>query len=655
MRSLWNEQEARAYKHDPLGMRVYTSRLLGRETHLVLHGGGNTSVKLPFRDILGDTHDVLYVKGSGWDLATIEKAGFAPVKMEALLKMARLKRMTDTQMVAAQRAAMVDPYAPTPSVEAILHAIIPYRYVDHTHADAVVAVSNTPDGERHIRDIYGDSVLVIPYVMPGFILAKYIFEKTRNVDWKRVKGIVLLHHGVFSFADDAKESYEQMVRLVSKAEAFLKKKKAIVSMAALKPKQDLVALARLRKVVSGARGGAVLAQVSANPVALHMGRHKNMQKALNQGPLTPDHIIRTKRVPLIVSQDGEKCVARFVDTYSAYFRKHHKPGQMCLDAAPRWALWPEHGAIAFGRSVKENAIIHDIVKHTLPAIMSAEKLGGWKALKEKDLFEMEYWELEQAKLKASGKVLPFQGKVVLVTGAASGIGEACVEAFADQGACVAAVDIDAGVSKISRAAVRGIQADLTRDADVAACVRQTVEAFGGLDVLVSNAGIFPASFSLEAMEARVWDQSLAVNVTSHQRLLTAAIPYLRLGVDPAVVFIGSKNVPAPGPGAAAYSAAKAALTQLGRVAALELGRYGIRVNTIHPNQVFDTGVWTSDVLKKRAKHYGVSVDEYKRSNVLSTVITSVDVARMVLGAAGEMFSKTTGAQIPLDGGNERVI
>ncbi|HXH19104.1 MAG TPA: class II aldolase/adducin family protein, partial [Chitinophagales bacterium] len=254
MKNLWNAAEAAKLQGNLLKLRVYTSQLLGREPDLVLHGGGNTSVKITEKNIFGETEDILYVKGSGWDLATIKAEGFAPVQMKVLLKMVQLKHLTDSDMVKYQRAAMTNPNAPTPSVEAILHAIIPYRFVDHTHADAVVTVSNTPGGEQRIREIYGDSVLIVPYVMPGFVLSKKIFQLTQKINWDKLSGIILLHHGIFTFDDDAKTSYDKMIELVSKAEQYLRNKKAAVVLSTRHPSPDLIQLARLRKAVSNKMG-----------------------------------------------------------------------------------------------------------------------------------------------------------------------------------------------------------------------------------------------------------------------------------------------------------------------------------------------------------------------------------------------------------------
>ena len=660
MHSRWNDAEAARFSGDPLALRVYTSRLLGSDPSLVLHGGGNTSVKASALDIFGDKEEVLYVKGSGWDLATIEAPGFAPVRLNALRRMATLEALSDSAMVTAQRAALTDPYAPNPSVEAILHAIIPFRFVDHSHADAVVALTNTLHGEALVRDLYGPQMLIVPYVMPGFILARKICEMTLDTDWGALSGMILLNHGVFTFADDARESYERHIDVVTAAEMYIEKR------VDRKEKREeghsglpapLQELAQLRKAVSKARGQATLASLDDSAPMREFSELPDAPELATRGLLTPDHVIRTKRVPMVVSGEGaEKDTADYSSAYCDYFARHTDGSLAQLDAAPRWALWPGQGSVAFGATPNEIGVIEDIKRHTLRAIGWSEALGGWHPLGEEDIFAIEYWELEQAKLKSAGKPPPFQGKVALVTGGASGIGRACVEAFTGLGAVVAALDINPAVSDLFDGKnVLGICCDIADDQALGRAVEKLVRHWGGLDIVVCNAGIFPASQSLAEMDSDHWDRSIRVNLTSQQRLLQASSSFLKVGCDPAVVIIGSKNSPAPGPGAGAYSVAKAGLTQLARVAALELAEAGIRVNVLHPNAVFDTALWSEQLLQDRAASYGISVEDYKAQNLLGVEITSADVAAMACAVAGPLFSKTTGAQIPIDGGNDRVI
>ena len=656
MKSNWKDSEAKKLKGDLLKLRVYTSRLLGNNEDLVMHGGGNTSVKVKETNIFGEEEEILYVKGSGWDLATIEAPGFAPVKLSALHRLAQLDTLSDVDMVKNQRMAMTNPSAPNPSVEAILHAIIPYTFVDHTHADAVVTVTNTPGGKKRIQEIYGDKILIIPYVMPGFILAKKIYEMTKNIDWDSIDGMVLMNHGVFTFHDNPKVSYEKMISIVDASEKYLKKQGANAIKGKGKGKIDGLQLATLRRQVSAVWNKPVLAKLDRSASAKTFSELSNVAKITSRGPLTPDHIIRTKRTPMMVSDNAEKDLEKYVKDYKAYYKKYNTGEQTLLDQAPRWAIVPGTGVVSFGPTVKHTRIIEDIARHTQRAIFQAEHLGGWKALGKGDLFEMEYWSLEQAKLKKAGKPKSMQGKVAIVTGAASGIGKACVESLIEQGAVVTGLDIAPVIEELfPQKEALGIKCDVTNEKQLKKAIEETIATFGGIDMLVSNAGIFPKSARIAEMDGKLWEKSWELNVTSHQRLLQLLIPYLEVGFDPAVVIIASKNVPAPGPGAAAYSVAKAGLTQLGRVAAMELGSKGIRVNIVHPNAVYDTAIWTDEVLQARAKHYGLTVKEYKTNNMLKVEVTSRDVADLTVAMLGKTFAKITGAQVPIDGGNERVI
>jgi len=661
MKSLWNDQEAAPHVGSPLALRVHTSRLLGREPALVLHGGGNTSVKVRESNLFGEQEFLLYVKGSGWDLATIEAKGFAPVRMDTLLKMAALEQLSDTDMVRVQKAAMTDPNAPTPSVEAILHALIPFTFVDHTHSDAVVAITNTPGGEETIKRVLGERVLYIPYIMPGFALARLVYELTRDTDWSKYDGMVLQHHGIFSFANDGRDSYERMIRLVTLAEDFLRKQGASLaepsaSDAKPEPAEALKSLATLRKEVSLKAGVPMVALLDGSANALAYANLPRIAEISGRGPLTPDHVIHTKRTPMLLGSDTAQSVADYAAAYLSYFERNASAGLVALDAAPKWVVWPEHGVVSFGASAKRAGVVADITRHTMRAQGWAETLGAWQALPERDIFDVEYWELEQAKLKKSGSRLPLEGKVALVTGAASGIGKACVDSLRAQGAAVVAVDLNPAVlSNWKGADVLGLTANLTERAAVDAAVASTVRKFGGLDIVVANAGIFPASANIDSLDDDSWQKTLDINLTSQMYLFRAAAPYLQLGLDPAIVVVASKNVAAPGPGAAAYSASKAAMTQLSRVLALELGPHGVRVNLVHPHAVMDTALWTPEILQSRAQRYGVSVEEYKRSNLLKVEVKSKDVADLVAAMAGPLFAKTTGAQVPIDGGSDRII
>jgi len=657
MQSLWNDQEATSFGTDPLGQRLYTSRLLGRNSELVLHGGGNTSVKSTEKDFFGDDVELCHVKGSGWDLATIEREGFSPVRMSALLKMAELPTMSDSDMVLQQCAAMTNPNAPAASIEAILHAIIPFKFVDHSHANAISALTCSKDGEARVKEVFGHRVIIVPYVMPGFILAKTVYEliKGRDLRAEGIDGLVLLKHGLFTFADDAKTSYELHIELVTKAEQYLVGKASLpVNLAESQSVavSALLSLAQLRKAVSVKRGFPQIARLLNSESQIGYTR---IGSAAQRGPLTPDHSIRTKRIPALVGEDIAAGVQQYADDYAEYFKRNAK-GETMLDAAPRFVLWQGHGIVAFGDTVRDANIVADIATHTVNTIALAEATGGWEPLPEKDIFEIEYWELEQAKLRKGPARKVHQGKVALVTGCAAGIGFAIAESLAEQGAQVVGLDIDKDIPEImAKIGGVGLVVNLTNDEATQKAVAFAVEQFGGIDIVVSNAGIFPKNEYLDAMTQSDWDRTIAINLTSHQMLMRTVVPFVKEGIEGTIIFVGSRNFKAPGPGAAAYSCSKAALTQLSRVAALELAPNKVRVNIVHPDAVFDTKLWTQEALERSATRYGMTVEEYKTKNLMKVEIKSKDIGNMVAAMASPIFGKVTGAQIPVDGGNDRVI
>ncbi|QYZ66899.1 MAG: short-chain dehydrogenase [Gammaproteobacteria bacterium (ex Lamellibrachia satsuma)] len=656
MKSLWNDTEAARFTDD-LQLRVYSSRLLGSDPSLVLHGGGNTSVKIRQPDLFGDEEEILYVKGSGWDLATIEAEGYTPVRMAHLLKLATLESLSDLEMVNQLKTQQTIASAPTASVEAILHAALPYKFVDHTHADALVTITNTPDGEARIRELYGDDLVVIPYVMPGFDLARTVAEQFTKEAHEGTLGMVLMNHGLFTFGDTAKASYERMIELVDRAERYLHAEGAweLPEPAYEATAADPIALASLRRGISSAAGFPVVLRSHRKPDEMAFCQRDDLTVISQQGPATPDHVIRTKRLPQL-GRDVES----YVRDYRQYFDKQspqsRTPVKM-LDPAPRVVLDQTLGLLTIGKSPKEAKIISDIYRHTIEIIQRAERLGGWRALPARDIFDVEYWELEQAKLRKGGKAPQFQGEVALVTGAASGIGKACVDSLLARGAAVVGLDIDPVIETLyQRPDFLGMCCDITDNTALQQSIKKSVLAFGGLDMLVLNAGMFPGGCPVAELPDDEWNQVMQVNLNANLALLRSSHPLLKQAPSNGrVVVIGSKNVPAPGAGAAAYSASKSALTQLSRIVALEWAKDGIRINILHPDAVFDTGIWTQEVLQARASHYGMSVQDYKTRNLLKTEITSHDVAELTAELCGPLFAKTTAAQIPIDGGNERVV
>ncbi len=683
MRSGWDTAHA-ARLAGALESCVYASRLLGADARLVLHGGGNTSVKATVRDITGALVATLHVKGSGADLATIDSAGFTALRMERLLELARLPRMTDREMARELLAARLDPAAPAPSVEALLHAAIPAEFVLHSHADAVLAVTDTREPERHLREVFEDRAILVSYVMPGFDLARRCVEELERQSGPGSEAMVLIRHGLFTFGASAREAYERHVAAVDACERHLAASggsrraggdRAAHETRALgmsvgadqhvgpdgqiqsdeRVQPDMLALARLRAEVSRVAGAPMILCCRNDALARAFLDRPDLSSVATRGPITPDHIIRTKRVPLL---GGD--VERYAADYREYFARrapHARTPVTMLDPAPRVILHRELGVIAVGRRAGDAAIVQDLYEHTMEVIEQAEQLDAYCPIGERDAFDMEYWELEQAKLARAGAPAPFAGDVALVTGAASGIGRAIARELLARGAAVIGLDVSPEVSALHDGAdYVGVEVDVTDAQQLTNALSEGVRRFGGVDVVAVAAGVFGPSAPLAEHDSATWRAVLGVNVDAVAALLGLVHPLLALAPRGGrVVLIGSKNVAAPGPGLSAYSASKAALTQLARVAALEWASDGVRVNVVHPDAVFDTGLWSPELIAERAARYGVTPEAYRRRNLLGVEIRSADVAAVAIDLLSDSFRAVTGAQIPIDGGNERVI
>jgi len=636
---------------------VHYSRLIGGDPALVLHGGGNSSVKTAWRDVTGRDVDTLFVKGSGWEMATIDGAGFAPLALGRLHELLKLESLSDAAMMRELAAAKLDPHAPAPSVETLLHAFLPFPAALHSHADTIIALTNVANGEELVRTVYGESVVIVRYVMPGFELAREVQDKWPEQAHRETRGMVLLNHGLFTFGATSREAYELHLELLEEARRWLDERApADVSEPPDLPAVPPNELADLRRQVSSVAGRPVVLRRHSGAAVRRFVSRPDLGSLATRGPLTPDHVIRTKPVPL-VGRD----VDSFAEAYSAYFTEnapHARTPPIMLDPAPRIILDRELGMIAIGASARDAQVVADIYHHTIPVLERTEdRLGGYVTLPAESLFEFEYWELEQAKLRSAGEPPPLAGTVALVTGAASGIGRACAGALLARGSAVTGLDLSPAVEATFQGpAWNGLVCDVTDEAAVAAALKSAVESFGGIDIAVIAAGVFGPSTPIAELADDAWRSVWAVNADAALQLLHDLHPLLaRSPVGGRVVVIGSKNVVAPGKGAAAYSASKAALVQLSRVAALEWASDGIRVNVVHPDAVFDTGLWTPELLAERAARHGVDIETYKRRNLLGTSIVSEDVARAVVALCDDTFPATTGAQIPVDGGNERVV
>lgn len=650
MNNRWNDIDASRCR-SRLSMRAYSSQLIGSDTGLVLHGGGNTSVKGEKTDLFGQTQSVIWVKGSGFDMAHMGEEGFTALDLYQIKRLATLDTLSDKEMVDEVMRAQLQPAQAKASIEAIVHALIPATYVDHAHPNAILTLSNTPVGRRELAELFGSSVLVLPYVKPGFDLARQ-FHSLPHDTFSRYEGIILEHHGLFTWDDDAKASYERMIEIVSLAEDWLRDQYG-------EPEErshaELPALtvAETRKAVSNLAGRAV---VSLPCRSVPQPKARKYCSLLNGGTLTPEHVIHNRPFPAWIEESPVQSCLAYKKAYNEYLIAPPHISVTALPPSPHWAIFHQGQCRSFGATLKRATVSRDIADATTQAMYYADQMDGWEGLTLQQLREMEYWELEQDKLKRQPSFPPLSGRVAVVSGAAKGIGRACAKALAEQGAVVVGLDINPDISKMMNSpGFDSVVVNLADGQAVNEAVDSVVQQYGGIDILVSNAGIFRAGSEIESLDPTDWSQSLDINLTSHQMLLKTIIPYLKHGYKPSVIFIGSRNVQAPGAGAAAYSVSKAGLIQLMRVAALELAPLGIRVNAINPDAVFDTDLWTTEALATSAKRYGLTVEEYKTRNLMKEEVKSDDVARAVVALAGDTFPKTTGAQIPVNGGNERCI
>jgi rhamnulose-1-phosphate aldolase/alcohol dehydrogenase len=690
MKNRWSDAEAAAFVEryaarwgEDLALRVYSSRLIGTESALVLHGGGNTSVKSTYVNLLGDEVPAVFVKGSGWNLGDIEPQGLPGVDLHYLRRLVKVPTLTDEDMVNEQRTHMFDASAPNPSIEALLHAFFPAKFVDHSHADAILALTNHPDGEQLVRAALGDDLCLVPYVKPGFdlaVLAARCFEEMPDCT-----GMVLMQHGLFTWGETAKESYDRHIELVTKAEAYLA---ARPGPREPRPGPAAVAAARVRAArigpllrgALGEDGQGWILEHRASPDVLAWVGSDRLDRWVAAGPLTPDHVIRTKSYACVVRVDGSseeadkaailRAVRSFREAYDRTFEEQSArvPGSFTkLDSTPRVLLVPGVGLFGVGESPGAARICADITEHTLEVKELCEGLGPFQGLPDDLIFEIEYWSLEQAKLGGK-KPAALAGRVALVTGGAGAIGIGVARSLLGAGALVVLADRDpaalqraAGILK-GKSSVVTVEMDVTDAESVAAGFRTAALAFGGVDVVVPNAGVAHSAPIAELDEA---DFRRVMEVNAHGVFLTvreAARQLIRQGTGGQIVLISSKNVFGPGAQFAAYSASKAAAHQLCKVAALELAPHGIAVNMVNPDAVFSqdgvqSGLWAT-VGPDRARAKGIAAEDlqehYRQRNLLKATVTGEHVGRaVVFFASGQ--TPTTGASLPVDGGVENAF
>jgi rhamnose utilization protein RhaD (predicted bifunctional aldolase and dehydrogenase)/NAD(P)-dependent dehydrogenase (short-subunit alcohol dehydrogenase family) len=680
MKSGWVERDAQAmvdrYARQGVGvdlaLRIYTTRLLGREPKLVLHGGGNTSVKTRVRDLLGEEVEVLCVKGSGGDMAAIEPAGLPAVRLDRLRKLRARAALSDEDMVRIQRENLLDPMAPNPSVETLLHAFLPHKFVDHTHSTAVLSLIDQPDGAALCAETYDGRMGVVPYVMPGFALAKLAAEIYQSSP--TVAGLILHKHGIFTFGATAQEAYERMIEMVTRAEERLARNRTAVFETARLP-QAVAPLAVVAPVLRGVcsakderNEGAwrrLILEFRATPEILNFVNGAEVARYSQAGPVTPDHTIRTKNWPVLLRapEDGrmdtfkrsaQKAVLGFMERYKDYFtRNNARVGSIkrMLDPVPRVALLPGLGLFGLGRSKKDARIAADIAEAAIATITDAEAIGRFESITEADMFDMEYWSLEQAKL-GTAEEKPLAGQVAVITGAAGVIGTATAKAFAAAGAEVALLDLDATAVQAKAKQIGGtalaLRCDVTDAASVRAAFDQVVEAFGGVDIAVSNAG---AAWQgrIGEVDEEVLRKSFELNFYGHQRVAQAAVKVmLAQGTGGCLLFNVSKQAVNPGLNFGPYGLPKAATLFLVRQYALDYGADGIRANAVNADRV-RSGLLTEEMITSRSSARGLTEKDYMSGNLLGREVTAEDVAQAFLAQA--LALKTTADVTTVDGGN----
>jgi len=669
--SRWSDADEKAtierYRDDPrvnedIALRVYTSRLIGQDPALVLHGGGNTSVKTRMVDDTGREIPVLCVKGSGWDLGSMEPAGLPSVRFETLGALRDRERLSDEEMVNALRTRLLDASAPNPSVETLLHGFLPHKFIDHSHADAILALVDQPDAEAICKEVYGDRFAIVPYVMAGFALSKLaaeIYEKNPSVE-----GLLLLKHGLFTFADTAKESYERHIRAVDAAERFAaaKRKATRTTHHGSEPIAYETVAPILRGRLGGTDGRYLLTLRRSPEIDAFLAR-ADLANVSQRGPATPDHVIRTKRLPLLLDLDpamDSAAICAKIDERLASYRKNYvsyvereanQKGRRVaqLDPDPRVILVPGLGLIAAGVSSKAARIAADVYEHTICVIEAAEAIGRYDVLSTSDLFDMEYWSLEQAKL-GTANPRPLQGRVVYISGAARGIGAACAKAFAAAGASLYLTDRDEPPLRALAESLGALSepVDVTSEESVRASVDRCVRVYGGMDGIVSNAGIAPQG-KIDAVSTAELKHSFEVNFFSHQYLASAATRVFRSqGVGGFLLFNASKAAFNPGKGLGAYAIPKAAVVALMKQYAVECGPIGVRSNAVNADRI-RTGLLNEEDIARRAQARGLDADAYYRSNLLNREVSAEDVAGAFVSLA--LAPSTTGCVVTVDGGN----
>ncbi len=655
MRDRWDDLGAATAETD-LDTMAYAARLLGQEEALAAFDGSGASVKQIVKNLLDEVEEVLFISSSRHLPGSLQAADLVALRRKPLVRLIGLDLPTPAQLANEIACSRTLATSAIPPIDAVLHAALPYRCVFETQPDAVLAIGCTPGGASRLDQLYAGAVLVLPYVASGLAMAKACVAALQDRAAEDLAGIVVLHQGLLTFGDTARVAYGRTVDLVTRAEQYLNEHRTVAAQATASTdgcRDSGSELAMLRRAASAAAGRPLIVAMHADPASRGFCRRDDVAVLSQAGPVVAGQIRLAGRVPMLGRDLG--AWQSFTEPPAGEVGAGSSAVQH--DAAPRIILDPDLGMCALGRDAGESMLAGRQFRHAMEVMLCATAMEEYCGLPLGEALVAEASARSEVATTCAPELMVFAGEIALVTGGASGIGKACVQSLLSRGAAVVNLDINQSVETLfDRPAYLGLRCDLTDEAAVLRCFETLTRRYGGLDMLVLNAGIFPSSCRIESLTLDHWQKVMRINLDSNLVVMRSAYALLKHSPRGGrVVVNASKNVLAPGAGAAAYSASKAAVTQLARVAALEWGNDHIRVNQVHPDAIFDTGIWTEDVLQARAAHYGMTVQQYKTRNVLGVELNSHVVGELVAEMLGPLFEKITGAQIPVDGGSDRVI
>jgi len=666
MKNLWNKKIAEKYIKEyskkkiskNLALRIYTTHLLGSEKKLVLHGGGNTSLKEHQKDIFNKTINVMHVKGSGWDMSNLTEEGMPTVFLDPLKNTLELNKMTDKKMVNFLRNNLLNPSSPNPSVETLLHAFLPHKYIDHTHSNAILSLVNLKNSNKILKKIFGNKLAIVPYVMPGFNLAKKCYE-IYNKDQK-IKGLILLNHGIFTFAESAEESYNRMIKYVTIAENYIKKCK-LKSKKLFFNKKDLnfdirKLQTQFRKIFYKITKTKWIIKYNGSKEDIAFSNLKKIKTMFNKGPVTPDHVIRIKAKPLIINfihknnYTIDSSILKYVKEYKKYFQKykHTIKNVKISDPIPRIIIIPNLGYFSIGLTNKEEKISNDIFLSMKESIIDSNIVSTFKSINQKEIFKMEYWPLERAKLN-SKKRKKFEGNISIITGGAGKIGSAIAKKFLDEKIEVVLFDKDfKNIKQDLKNQCMCIKCDLSNKEEVTKSINKVVNQFGGIDILISNSG---SAFQgqMKDLDEKILKTSMSNNFYSHHYIIQEVVNVMiEQSFGGSISINLSKQSVNPGKNFGPYGIAKASSLFMMKQYALECGKYNIRVNGVNADRI-QSGLLTKEMVRQRAKARGIKESEYLKNNLLNKEVTALDVAESFYVQL--LLDKTTANIITVDGGN----